>query len=315
MAGAGSSQLRSAYVAEVTAGTTPATPSFTTLHTRADLVATPEIIEHRSLVSKGALLGRGIEAIPVTGQIANAPLVYGVYDDFLASLLQGTWSANVLKDAKDTSTVTVENAIPAGDGGTLTMMRFRGVEAISGALRLEARQTAQLSLSLIGRGSDDTDTAIISGATYSDPTEFDPLSSGSDVGTITWAGYTLDCMQALEIQFNYENRDLQPKISSDDLCGITRGDCLPMLRARIYIEANFAAIYDAARDRTTAAFAVTVPLGSVSGEKYTLEFPVCNFAGTQLDFSGGAAFQDVEIRPQYDATTEDSVVKLTRAVA
>ena len=311
MAGSASSQLRSAYVAEVTPGTIPATPAFTTLHSPALLAATAEFIDGRSLVSKGARLGNATNGIPVTGSLSG-PMVYGVYDDFLATLLQGSWSTNVLKDGKATSTLAVENAIPAGAGGTVTMMRFRGVEAVGGSIRLASRQAATLNFELIGRGSEDATTSAIAGATYTDPTEADPLSSGVDVGSITFAGYTVDCIENLEINFSFENRNPQPRISSNDLCGITRGDFLPTLSARIYVEANFAAIYNAARARQ-ATFAVTVPIGSVTGEKYTMVFHSCRFDGTAVDLSGADAFHVVPIIPQY-STSESCVVTITRAV-
>jgi hypothetical protein len=314
MAGSASSQLRSAYVAESTAGTIPSTPSFTTLHQRADMKATPAVIEHRSQVSQGARLGNGISEIDVTGEIAETPLVYGVYDDLLATLLQGAWSSDNLDDAKTVTTVSIENTIPAGDGGTNTMMRYRGVEAISGSINLASRSAATIALTLAGRGSDDATTTAITGATYTDPTEADPLSSGADVGTIAFSGYTLDCMQSLEIAFNLESRDPQPKISSDDLCGITRGDFLPVLTANMYLEDNFLAIYNAVRDRTNSSFSVTVPIGSVSGEKYTLVFPSCHFGSGDLDFSGANAMQEVQILPQYDTAT-DRVLRITRAVS
>ena len=312
MAGAASSELRSAYVAEVTPGTTPATPSFNTLHSGVRMMAKPVITQGRSLIAGGGRLGQGYEAIDVTGSL-ESPLIYGVYDDFLATLLQGAWSSDVLVDAKATTAITVENTVPAGAGGTPTMLRYRGVEATSGTLALKARTAANLSLQMVGRGSDVATTTAITGATYTDPTEADPLSSGQDVGTIVFDGYTLDCMEALEIAFAFENRDLQPKISSDDLCGITRGDFLPVLSANMYLEANFLAIYNAARARH-ASFAVTVPLGSVTGEKYTLEFPACNFGETEIDWSGASVMQKVQILPQWDASS-GATLTVTRAVA
>jgi len=311
MTGTASSQVRSAYIAEVTPGTIPATPAFTTLHRPAMLVAKPDIIEGRSLIAGGARLGQGFAGIPVTGSL-ESPLVYGVYDAFFASLLQGAWATNVLTDAKQVSTVAVENTIPAGVDGTATMLRYRGVEAIGGTLNLTAKAAAQLSLNLIGRGSDIGTTTAIVGSTYVDPTEFDPLSSGADVGTITMAGYTPDCMQSLEIAFTFEGRDPQERISSDDLCGVTRGDFLPVMTANIFVETNFLAMYNAARARH-AAFAVTVPLGSVTTEKYTLVFPSCHFGSTEIDMSATNVFQKVEIRPEY-STSLDYVLAITRAV-
>ncbi|APX88645.1 hypothetical protein BV394_01955 [Brevirhabdus pacifica] len=305
--------MRSAYVAETTAGTIPALPGFTTLHQPARMTAAVEPISGRSLVASGARMGHGIQGISVSGSL-ESPLIYGVYDTLLATLLQGSWATNVLKDGKAVSTVAIENTLPAGVGGTSTMLRFRGVEATGGTLSLQSKSAAQLSLTLAGMGSDDATTTAITGATYTDPTEADPLSSGTDVGTIAFSGYTLDCMQALEIALTYESREPQNQIGSDDLCGHTRGDLLPELTANILIEGNFLAIYNAIRSRTHAAFSVTVPLGSVSGEKYTMVFPSCHFGMGEIDTSGAQALQKVTILPQYD-TTEDAVVKITRAVA
>lgn len=312
MAGSASSQLRSAYVPEATPGTIPATPGFLTLPAAARMSAMAQAIEGRSLAAKGARLGRGVNGIDVTGSLEDS-VKYGVYDNLLATLLQGAWSDDVLKDGKAQTTVAVENTIPAGVGGTSTMMRYRGVEALSGSLKLAARQAAKLSLTLAGRGSDDATATAIAGATYTDPTVVDPLSSGADVGTIVFNGYTLDCMQSLDIAFNFDGRDLQPKISSNDLCGITRGDFLPVLTANMYIEANFLAIYNAARASHTA-FSVTVPLGSVTEQKYTLAFPSCHFDTAGLDLSGASAMQSVVIKPQYD-TSSAAVLTVTRAIA
>ncbi len=312
MSSAASSQLRSAIVAEATISTIPATPGFTTLHAPLRMVGATQTIEGRSLIAKGGRLGRGVNGIDVTGALEDT-LKYGVYDTVMETLLQGAWASDVLKDGKLEKTFANENTLPAGAGGTATMMRFRGIEALSGSLNLASRTAANISFALAGRASDDATTTAITGATYTDPTVIDPLSSGADVGTIVFNGYTLDCMQSLEINFAFENRDLQPKIQSNDLCGITRGDFLPVLTANMYIEANFLAVYNAARARHTA-FSVTVPLGSVTGEKYTLVFPSCHFATASLDMTGAAAMQNVIIHPQYD-TDSGAVVTVTRAIS
>lgn len=312
MAGTATSQVRSAYVAETTPGTTPSTPGFTTLHglARMQAASLPEF--GRSQTSGGARKGMGVNGIDVTGTL-ESPLVYGVYDDLLATLLQGAWASNVLKDGKALRGVTIENTMPAGVGGTATMLRFRGVEALSGTLNLQSRAAAQLSLTFGGIGSDPATTTAITGATYTDPTEADPLSSGVDVGVITFAGYTLDCMERAEISFAFEGRDPQPRIGSNDLCGFTRGDFLPVITARFQIEENFLAIYNATRARH-APFAVTIPIGSVTGEKYTMLFPACYFGPAEIDQSGAAVMQSVQIMPAYDAS-EACVLKITRAVA
>ena len=313
MAGMASSELRSAFVAESTAGTIPSTPSFTNFDAPLLMKATPTIAERKTLAAQGAREGQAVGGREVSGSVSDQ-MAYGAFDEMLETLFQGAWSTNVLKDGKSVKTVAIENAIAAGVGGTTTMMRYRGVEAVSGTIAAQSREPINISMDLRGRGSDDATTTAITGATYTDQAEKTPLTSGLDVGSITFNGYTLDCFQRVEMQFNYEGRDDQPKLGSYDLCGITRGALVPVINARIYVDSNFLAIYNAARANHTA-FSVSVPLGSVSGSKYTVEFPVCAFASGDLDFGAADAMHDIVIYPQFDATTENCVVKITRAVS
>lgn len=313
MAGSASNQLRSAYVAETTVGTIPATPGFTTFNDPALMKASPRISESRTLQAKGARGDQAVAALEVSGAMSGK-LLYGNLDPVLETLFQGAWSANVLKDGKTIKSVAIENTIPAGQGGTSTMLRYRGVQAVGGSIIAEAGADITYSLDLRGIGSDAGTTSAIAGSTYSDPSDTIPLTAGVDVGSVTMAGYTVDCLSRVEMQFGYEDRNDQPKLGSTDLCGITAGACVPVINARVYVDSNFLAIYNAVR-ANHSAFAVSVPLGSVSGSKYTVAFPQCAFAMADMDFSGPDAFHDVTIYPQYDATTELCVVKITRAVS
>jgi len=312
MAGTSSNQLRSAYVAETTAGTTVSTPGFTTSQVPILINATPQISESKTLVAKGARAAQSVMGREVAGSMAG-PLIYGSYDAWLETLLQGAWATNVLKDGKSVKAMTVENTIAAGEGGTNTMMRYRGVQAVGGSISANSREAINFSLDLRGMGSDAATTTAITGATYSNPTAKTPLVAGLDVGSVTIAGYTVDCIMRAEMKFAYESRDDQPKLGTYDLCGITRGALVPTVSLRMYVESNFMAIFNAARANHTA-FAVTIPLGSVSGSKYTVSFPSCSFAAGTLDFGSADAMHDVVINPMYD-TTEACVVKITRAVA
>ena len=170
MTGTASTQVRSAQILETTPGTTPATPGFLTLHAPARMMARPQIVESMSLVSRGARLGQGISGIDVTGTLSG-PLVYGVYDNLFATLLQSSWTTNAMKDGKAETTVSIENMMPAGVGGTNTFLRYRGVQAVGGTLSLQARSPVNVSFDLVGYQSDDTATTIITGATYTDQTD------------------------------------------------------------------------------------------------------------------------------------------------
>jgi len=312
MAGTAQNNLRSAFVAETAAGTTPSTPGFTTSHDPILMVAKPEMFEQPSLTVGGALAGVGIKSIPVTGSIAGA-LTYGSLDDWFATLMQGAWATNVLKDGKTSSYKTVENRFTAGAGGTNTMLRYRGVQAIGGKLSLGNNQEAQFSLDLLGMGSDDATTTAITGASYTDPTNAVPLTSGIDVGAITLAGYSPGGFQSAEIDFVFDGRTPQTLVTGLDTGGTTLGAFRPKITAKALVDANFAAIYTAARAAQTA-FAVTFNIGSVSGSKYTIAFPKCHFGGGDIDFSGTDLLQNIDMIPIYDSSSS-AVMTMTRAVA
>ena len=314
MAGASSNQLRSAYIKETTIGTIPATPAFTTAADGFMLNAGSAVSVQRSLPALGAREMVTPQTLPVAGR-KQGKFVYGREDDILETLLQGAWTANVLKDGKTAKTVAVENTIPAGVGGTNTMMRYRGVQAVGGSLILEAGQDITYAWDLRGIGSDDATTSAIAGSTYSDPTVNYPMVSSFDVSVLTVDGGTLDAVQRCEIAFNYEDRIDQAAVgNSFDLSGITPGAFLPEIKLRVYVDANFLAIYNAARAEDES-FGCNINLGRTPTNKYTFEFPECFFGPTTLDFNSAEGFHDIVVLPTYDATTELCVLKITRAVS
>jgi len=314
MSGPSSNQLRSAYIAEATVATIPATPGFTTAADGFMLNAGAVPSVQRSLAALGAREAVTPQTLPVTGR-KQGKFVYGREDAILETLLQGAWAANVLKDAKTIKTIAVENTIPAGAGGTNTMMRYRGVQAVGGSLIMEAGQDITYNWDLRGIGSDDASTSAISGATYSDPTVDYPMVAGFDVSLLSVAGGTLDAVQRCEIMFNYEDRSDQPAVgNSFDLSGITPGAFLPQIKLRVYVDANFLAIYNAARAEDES-FACDINLGRTAASKYTIDFPECYFGPTNLDFNTAEGFHDITVLPVYDGTTENCVCKITRAVS
>jgi len=312
MAGTAINAIRTASVAETTHGTTPATPGFVTTADPILMTAKTEPYIAQSLAFKGTASAIGVNSIPVAGTMSG-PFVYGNFDDWLASLMQGAWASDVLVNGLTRSTRTVENTIPAGDGGTSTYLRYRGVEATGGKITLESNKQAEYSFDLTGMGSDASTTTAITGATYADPSNVIPMESGLDVGTITMAGYSPGGIQSAEIDFAFDLRDPMEVIGSYDTDGTALGAFLPKITISALIDASFAAIYDAART-THSTFAVTFPLGSVSGNKYTIAFANCSFGAADVDLSGNNPIQQIEIIPQNDGSSS-TVVTITRAVA
>lgn len=312
MAGTDSSEIRDSFVKESTAGTTPATPTF--LKSSFDLITmrgAPRFRENAPKAAQGQRGGISRNGDTISGQ-ARGKLVYGEFDDWWESLFQATWTSNVLVNAQEQKTLTIEQSVPQGAGGTFAHTRFRGVEAATGRLEMVAEQDVQFFLDLLGQGYDNATATAISGATYDDPTYTDIVGTGSDISTLTMSGFTLDCMEACRIDFNVQGKAEQPRIASDDPCGVSRGVMRPIITGRFYIETNFISFYNAARAGTD--FAMAIQLGQTSGQRYLLEFPSCEFVETPLaPQEEGPVYMDYRILPKYHAAT-GGTVKLTRAV-
>lgn len=312
MTGTSQSSVRSAFVAETTPGTIVATPGFTNTDDIFDLKADTEIQERFSLAKNGARSGQAVAAIPVAGKLAGE-LHYGSLDPILETLLQGAWSTDVLKDGRTFKTVSVENMMPAGEGGTNTHLRYRGVRGVGLTLGAEAGGGINYDYDLIGMGSDDATETALSGATFTDPTADIPLVAGTDVGTITMAGYSMDCFSEFELAIQMAGAEPQPKLGSHDLCGITLGSPRIQLTGAFWLEANMLEKVNAAR-ANHSAFAVALPLGSVSGSKYTVDLPECYFAKVMPDVSAAQVKLPFTINAAYN-DAEACTIKITRAVA
>ena len=313
-AGAASNQLRSAFVVETTPGTTPATPSFKTLHQGILFDDDTQRMSQPSLIARGANFGDALLYRKAAGKISNANIVYLVYDTWLESLLQSSFVANVMSDGTSVQAHTVENTIPAGVGGTSIMKRYTGVEAIGAKISADALGKVQFDMDFLGMSSVAATNTAIAGATYTDPANKDPFSATTDIGAITIAGFTLDDLVSMEMDLSYGDRDGQPKLGTDTLAGIARGAFRPMLKFKFYIQSNFQALYDAARVQTQTTAKVTVNMGSVTLKKYKWEFWDCNINTSALELGGSSGFLNVTVEPKY-SPANSCILTLTRAVA
>lgn len=314
MAGADSNSIQDAFIEETVVDTTPATPAFTlSSFDNIQMQGNPRLSEVFPRSSRGERSGIGKNGFSVTGSASGA-LFYGEYDSWFESLFQGTWAGDVLVNGKAQETLSFEQGIPLGAGGALAYARFRGVEAVTGSLNIVAGDNVQVNFDLIGQSREAMATGIIAGATYVAPAVTDVISSGAEIGTITMAGFTLDCIANINIDWGVVGKTEQPQVGSDDACGINRGTFRPRITGQFYAEANLINLFEGAA--ATADFALVIPLGSVTGEKYSINFPLCQFASSPIAAEGeGPVFVDFEILAQYDAAGIDGTCEITRAIA
>ena len=314
MAGTNSNTIRSSFVVETVAGTTNATPAWRTMHVLAPFTDETVRFHQKTLTGNGSTVGDALLDRKVNGKISNAPMTYGLYDVFLESLLRSSFSADVMTNGIGRQTMSFENNFTAGQTGAQTYLRYRGVEVVSGQIKIDEAMQVTQSFDLLGMSSSDTGGGLIAGATYTDPVNKDPFAAQGDVGLVTFGTYTPDGIASMTLDFKYETIDPQGAIGQDALIGIARGGFVPVITVKFYIDSNFAAFRDAARQTTQTPVKVTVNLGSVTLKKYKLEFWTCYVDMAAPDYGGASMFQTVTIMPQY-SPGNNGVLTVTRAIA
>ena len=83
--------------------------------------------------------------------------------------------------------------------------------------------------------------------------------TATDFGTLTLAGFTLDEMESVEINFSYSGREPQRKMGGSTLAGITRGAFTPSISAKFYVGTNFDALRAAAMSAAPCSVLSSAP--------------------------------------------------------
>ncbi|WP_432344689.1 phage tail tube protein [Shinella yambaruensis] len=304
------SQVRLADVTEATPGTIPATPTFQVMrYVDSDLrvakqtdvpnEVTPDL-NVRSIVDVGR---------SVAGSI-NTLLSFGTFDTWLARLFRSEWSSDVLKNSVLDKTGTLENTFK--HGATSSFLRYYGVRWNTLDLTLRARQSVQANWGVMGIGSPTPTSAIISGATYTNPTETPVFNAALNVGALALGGVTASPkMQALTMRIN-------GNVRQDDVLGQYEPYGHGLGRFEVtgtmttYFENLYA--YQAILDHDDVG--LTVPLTDELGNSYTIAMPKMKLldGGPRGTGNGNAVIMDVPFQAYYDATSA-ATMSITRAVA
>ena len=300
---------RLAYIAEVTEGTTPATPVFKTLrYTSESLKAAKNSLQSNEIRSDKNIADIIAAGESISGGI-DAEMSYGTFDDLIEAACRGTWSTDVLKNGVARKSFTIEKTFEIG-AASYAYLRYRGCFINSMTIDMQPRSPISVSFDILGMGSDAAAAAIISGATYTAATTEEVMPSGTYIGTITASGLTLPTIKSMNVTIASQNRE-QLQIGSDDLAGVALGQFMVSGTLGLYFDSIDE--YNAIKNHTSVAIAV--PLGSVTGEKYTLEIPVAKFMSGDPTSGGNGndiAF-DVEFQGQYSSSDACTLI-ITRAI-
>lgn len=293
------------YIAEVTYGTTPATPAFSDVRHNGTTLA----LEKGQFESKESRADRQIAhhrhgVRSVTGDI-NAELSYGTFDDLLEAVLCGTWATNVLKAGTTRRSFTFERYF--GGIATPEYHRFTGVEVNTLSMTIKPEAVVECSFGCIGQDSS-IGTAIITGATYGAATTTEPfdaftgsiLEGGGAIGTVTSLDFTLE-----------NNIKPLPVVGSaltiDPVIGASRitGNLGVYFQNKTLLEKFI----------NETASAITVTLTDAAGNDYTIDFSNVKYTGGSLPTEGdGEITLTLPFIALYDATDASQIV-ITRAPA
>ena len=192
MAIAGGSLARLAYIAEVTYGTTPATPAFQVINpTSHSLGLEKETFQSETIRSDRQLNDFRHGVRQVSGDI-GIEFRDASWDDLLQAVMMGTWSTDVLKAGTTRRSFTIERFFS-------DITRYRravGCEFNSFSLECPASGIVTGTFGVIGMDDTGAGTAIASSSYTADPNEnvMDSLS-----GSITVGGSAVTCITSIKL--------------------------------------------------------------------------------------------------------------------
>ena len=218
---ASGSRHRLAAIAEVTYGTTPATPAFATLrHNSCNIGLSKDAVESEEIRGDRQITCFRHGNKSVGGDI-EGELVYGEYDDLIQAALCGAWNTDVLKAGTTRRSFTIERTFQ----DITQYVRYTGCEVNSMNISLSPNSMVSVSFGFVGKDQSIAQTAIAS-STYSaltDTCQFDSFTAtinegGSAIALVTEANITLE--NGIEPQFVVGSATtLRPSIGRSNVTG------------------------------------------------------------------------------------------------
>lgn len=295
-----------AIIAEVTAGTTPATPAFIPFdYIPGDMPTfTAELVTSNVLQSSRASAGARKAGFQVGGGLRTHFRRGNHIDLLMESALSGAYSSSTLKAGNTDKNFTVEKKMM--EGATANYHRFVGCQVSDMTLSCDASGNAEIAFGIIGMNRTTATTAIAS-ATYTPLTSTTNLM-GLDVSAFTVAGLTAT-FRSFELTVSH-NREAQDQFGSASARGIgTSGFREVRLKAQFY-RTDLSA--DTLLATSDSKIAVSFTIGSAANG-YTFTLPACNYSIPQDLEDNSKALIEVEFVASYDNTeaTDLKVVKLS----
>lgn len=298
---------RVAYIAEVTDGTTPATPSFKVFRATGE-----DLNVERKYAYSSELNGMRGEKNAVLAMSAGSGSVpfefsYGTLDDFLEAALRSTWATNTLTDGNTDKPFTFE--VKDESGVTDVFKEFRGSQINTLSLDFKAGEPLTGAIGLMSRLADWANTAIV-GATYT-AGNAESVQVGAHVGNISVAGLTPDAVTGVSLNINNNMRNLLA-LGSIAPVGLAAGK-LEVTGSISFLlgSAEYNVLRSACDGGTTA---LQFEAGVAAGKTTRFELPVVQLEAPKASAPSvdGDIIATVQFRALQASTLSNSVIRVTR---
>jgi len=297
MAIASGSRHRLAAIAEVTYGTTPTTPAFTTLrHNSCNIGLSKDAVESEEIRGDRQITCFRHGNKSVGGDI-EGELVYGEYDSLIEAAMCGTWSTDVLKAGTTRRSFTIERTFQ----DITQYVRYTGCEVNTMSISIAPNSMVGVSFGFIGKDQSIAQTAIAS-SSYSaltDTCQFDSFTAtisegGSPIALVTEAEITLE--NGIEPQFVVgSSTTLRPSIGR---CNVTGS-------ITVYLEDQ--AMLAKFQNETESSLDLT--LTDPDGNTFQIEIPKLKYTSGQPDVSGeGSVTISMDFQAIYDSVDASNIV-------
>lgn len=290
-------------IKEVTAGTTPATPTFlvfphasgTELQLSTDSVTSP--IVRSSRASDGARKVNYRAEGSMKSQLFRAP----VFELLLESALSGAFATNVLKAGNTDTSFTVEKK--STNSGTALYHRYTGCQVSKLAISGSSDSVIDVNFDILGMNRSESTTAIAS-SVYTQPTQTTLRLAGIDLNTVTIAGLASVAVDNFELSVEHD-REALTQMGSTSATGIATGGMRKVtLSMRIY-QVDLAP--ETLMARSDAAIAVSFRIGTTT-DGWQFDIPAANFDVPQHEADGAKAFYTVNFTAKYDNTSSTDFI-------
>lgn len=288
-------------VPEVTPGVTPANPVFELVrHTGTTLALSKETLQSEELRDDRQIADFRHGAQQVGGDI-SIELSYGSFDTILEALLQGTWTADVLKAGVIRRTFTAERFFADLGSVNKPYHRFRGVEFNTLALQVSANAMVTGTIGVLGLTSA-LDTIPIPGATIEAVSTTAPLDSFT--GSLTEGGVLIAVVT--EITLNLDN-GMAPRFVVGSKTSIKPSVGRSNVTGQVTAYFEDSVLLDKFINETTSSLQFSLPDGE--GNSYDVIIPRLKYTGGQPDVAGeGPITLSMPFQALLDPTTQTNII-------